>query len=101
MTGAWSHLQGALSRLTRELRPRVGGAVDRADGKASQTVILELPVPDPKAQEDTVNPFLQGGLQNVGIGKEPQIKISLSFTSTVPLPPPPPTCAHYTIPYKY
>ena len=51
------------SKLTSEISPVGRGAVDCADSEAAEPVIVQLPVPDPEPQQDSVNVIFRGRLQ--------------------------------------
>lgn len=57
----WKSYKEVVGRLllTGELGPGSRGAVGSEYGETAETVVQELPVPYPEAQEDTVNLLLR------------------------------------------
>lgn len=78
--------------LTGQLCPLGSWVVDASKCEAPQPIVEQLPVPDPEAQEDAIDPVLGWWLQGRAWGMERGLGPLLFTTPSTGLLPPSPSC---------
>lgn len=73
--------------LTGELRPLGSWVVDASQRETPQPIVEQLPVPNPEAQEDAVDPVLGWWLQGRAWGMERGLGLLLFTTPLHGAPP--------------
>lgn len=67
------HFLQIKSKVTSEISPVGRGTVHCADSEAAESVVMQLPVPHPKPQQDSVYVIFRGRLQRKDIQLMPNI----------------------------